>query len=140
MSYQQCYFGPHKSALLIIDMQNFSMSSALGEDNVPAVSRAEEVLLQQAIPAARKADIQIIWLNWGLDENDLESLPPAAIRVFGWDADCTYDDYGIFDHSISAEGTERMVQCGELPTGRCPGDDLGEIALSDEPRFKLAGF
>lgn len=122
---------PAKTALLIIDMQNFSMSSALGEADVAAISQAEEVLLQHAIPAAHKANIQIIWLNWGLDKSDLESLPPAASRVFGWDANCNYDDYGIFSPSLNADGIEEMIQCGELPTGKCPGDDLGEVVLPD---------
>lgn len=122
---------PAKTALLIIDMQNFSMSGALGEDDVPAVLQAQDVMLQYAIPAARKANLQIIWLNWGLDESDLETLTPAAIRVFGWMANCDSDDYGIFNSSISADGVEEMTRCGEVPTGRHPGAELGEVILSN---------
>lgn len=122
---------PVKTALLIIDMQNFSMSSALGEDDVPAVSQAQDVLLQYAIPAARKANVQIIWLNWGFDESDLETLTPAAMRVFGWTANCDSDDYDIFNSSLIAAGVEKMDRCGEVPTGRHPGVELGEVILPD---------
>jgi hypothetical protein len=99
-------------------MQNFSMSSALGEGDVPAVSQAQDVLLQYAIPAARKANVQIIWLNWGLDESDLETLTPATMRVFGWTANCDSDDHDIFNSSLIAAGVEKMDHCGEVPSGR----------------------
>lgn len=122
---------PAKTALLIIDMQNFSISSALGEDDIPSVLQAQDVLLQHAIPAARKANLQIIWLNWGLDDSDLETLPPAAMRVFGWMANCDSEDYGIFNSSLSAAGVEEMTRCGEVPTGRHLGAELGEVVLPD---------
>ena len=130
------FLDPAKTALLIIDMQNFSMSSALGEVDVPAVSQAQDMLLQYAIPAARKANIQVIWLNWGLDENDLETLTPVAMRVFGWMAKCDSDDYGIFNSSLSADGVEEVSRCGEVPTGRHPGADLGDVILPDGTKIQ----
>ena len=104
---------PAKTALLIIDMQNFSMSSALGE-SIPAALQAQEALLQYAIPAARTAKIQIIWLNWGLSESDLETLTPAAFRVFGWMASCKAEDYGIFDYPLGTDRSEERGQNGEF--------------------------
>ena len=65
-----------KTALLIIDVQNFTLSPALRKDLPPEILEAEEVILNYGIPAARKAGIQIIWLNWGLTDEDLRSLPP----------------------------------------------------------------
>lgn len=41
-------------------------------------------MLQHAIPAARRAGIRIIWLNWGLTDDDLQSMPPATFRAFGF--------------------------------------------------------
>ena len=72
---------PNRSALVIIDMQNFFLHPTL-RDHSTGLS-ASNKLLEVAIPAARKAGIQIIWLNWGLTEEDVDHLPPALKRIFG---------------------------------------------------------
>lgn len=71
-----------KTALMIIDMQNFSLHPALGREVVPSVEQAEATLVKVGLPAARRAKIQVVWLNWGLTEDDLENLSPAMLRVF----------------------------------------------------------
>lgn len=75
---------PAKSALLIIDLQNFTLSQALRTNLPPEMFEAEEVILKYGIPSARKAGIQVVWLNWGLNDEELKSLPPQQHRVFGW--------------------------------------------------------
>ncbi|OTA54811.1 isochorismatase family protein [Hypoxylon sp. EC38] len=122
---------PRKTALLIIDMQNYSMSSALGVSHVPAVFQAQDALLKYAIPAARKANIQIIWLNWGLTEKDLEVITPGSMRVFGWRANCEAVDYGVFPRSWTTNGGEKMIKCGECPKAKGPGMDLGKVVLTN---------
>ncbi|KAI1408045.1 Isochorismatase hydrolase [Hypoxylon sp. FL1857] len=112
-------------------MQNYSMSGALGVDYVPAVFQAQDALLKYAIPAARKANIQIIWLNWGLTEKDLETITPGSMRVFGWRANCEAADYGIFPRSRAADEAEGMVQCGECREPKGPGIDLGKVLFAD---------
>lgn len=94
---------PAKTALIIIDMQNLFLARPL----VPQYEGhdAEEVLLRLGIPAARKAGIQIIWLNWGLSEDDLKTAPPTVMRTFGFNND------------------------GTLRPGREVGVDLGQIKL-----------
>jgi nicotinamidase-related amidase len=76
---------PAKTALVIIDMQNFFLSEAFGRQR-GASHDASDALLKYAIPAARKAGIQIIWLNWGLTDDDVSSMPPAVKRAFGFEA------------------------------------------------------
>ncbi|KAF2086531.1 isochorismatase family protein [Saccharata proteae CBS 121410] len=76
---------PSKTALIIIDMQNFFLSEAFGRKRGAGHAAADK-LLKYAIPAARKASIQIIWLNWGLTQDDIESMPPAVKRAFGFEA------------------------------------------------------
>ncbi|KAF2259247.1 isochorismatase family protein [Lojkania enalia] len=120
---------PMKTALVIIDMHNYSMSCAPNVN--PAVFRAQDMLLKYAIPAARKAGIQIIWLNWGLTEEDLKTIPPGAMRVLGWEANCDAIDYGLSIRSLSPDGTSEMISCGEHPVFRGPGADLGEVMLED---------
>ncbi|WPH03112.1 Isochorismatase hydrolase [Acrodontium crateriforme] len=74
---------PSKSALIIIDMQNFFLSPAFGRPPGPG-HRAVDQLTQHAIPAARKAGVRIVWLNWGLSDQDLVALPPGVRRAFGF--------------------------------------------------------
>ena len=77
---------PHKSALVIVDMQNFFLSTYLGRPADGAGNKAAQRLLDTAIPAARRAGIRIIWLNWGLTDNDIEGMPPSTRRAFGFEA------------------------------------------------------
>lgn len=51
---------PPKTALVIIDMQNFFLSAALGRKQDSEGHKAEKALLEYGIPAARKAGIQVI--------------------------------------------------------------------------------
>ncbi|KAI3391879.1 hypothetical protein diail_6678, partial [Diaporthe ilicicola] len=73
---------PKKTALVIVDMQNFflGMSSTKGEGH-----KAEEALLSAGIPSARDAGIQVIHVTWGISDEDLAVLPPTIFRIFGWD-------------------------------------------------------
>lgn len=76
---------PAKSALVIIDMQNFFLSPALGRSIRSKGLKASQQLLKYAIPAARKAGIRVVWANWGLTDEDIEEMPPAAHRAFGFE-------------------------------------------------------
>ena len=77
---------PAKTALVIIDMQNFFLSIHLGRPADGAGNSAKMRLVDIAIPAARRAGIQIIWLNWGLTNKDLDLMPPSTLRAFGFEA------------------------------------------------------
>ena len=77
---------PRTTALVIIDMQNYFLSIYLDKPADSAGNKAAERLLETAIPAAREAGIQIIWLNWGLTESDIEKMPPGLLRGFGFEA------------------------------------------------------
>src|SRR5690349_9461617 len=69
-----------RAALAIIDMQNYFLHPAVRSHETGLA--ASEKLLEYAIPAARKAGIQIIWLNWGLTQEDLDQIPPALQLSF----------------------------------------------------------
>jgi nicotinamidase-related amidase len=122
---------PTKTALMIIDMQNFSMCCALKTDMASVLLQAQDTLLKYGIPAARTAKIQIIWLNWGLTERDMETMTPGAMRVFSWKANTEAVDYGISTRSTAAKGMEEFIRCGEIPRAIGLGADLGEIVLED---------
>lgn len=42
-------------------------------------------LVQYAVPAARKAGIRVLWVNWGLTEQEIEEMPPAVLAAFGFE-------------------------------------------------------
>jgi len=113
---------PAKTALVIIDMQNFFMSKAL-DNNVASYKQAEEILLSHGIPAARKAQIQIIWLTWGLTEKHLEEMDPGVLRTFGWHADQPKQP-----NLRPGEGRSNR---GEFRTGTPLGVELGDVTLEN---------
>lgn len=76
---------PAKSALVIIDMQNFFLSPAFGRKR-GAGHDACDKLVKYAIPAARKAGIRVVWVNWCLTRKDIEEMPAAVSRAFGFEA------------------------------------------------------
>ncbi|MCJ1244648.1 hypothetical protein MMC30_001847 [Trapelia coarctata] len=77
---------PALTALVIIDMQNFFLSTSLGRSADGAGNMAGQCLLRAGIPAARKAGIRIIWLNWGLTDEEIDDMPPSTRRAFGFEA------------------------------------------------------
>lgn len=85
--------GPVKTALVIIDMQNIGLNKALDPPSALPMYEAQDAILHFAIPAARKLGLQIIWLNWGLTEDDLVTILPSEIRVFAFDVKTEKLDY-----------------------------------------------
>lgn len=99
---------PNKTALVVIDFQNYFLSPLLGRPSPSAGLNAVDKLLEIAIPACRQAKIPVVWLGWGLDDKDLEDTPPTIFRGFGLDTN--------FDTTRNFGG---------------PGDDIGELVLED---------
>lgn len=128
---------PEKTALVIVDMQNFFLSTALGRPLGSKGLEAQSQLLKHALPAARKAKMQVVWLNWGLTEEDLKVLPPAEQRAFGFNTLAAAE----FDKQLSSlpTGNSQTLQ-GSLAShdlGKDPrmykglGRPLGSIRLDD---------
>ena len=88
---------PAKTALVIVDLQNYFLSPSLGRPTDAIGLRIVENLLEHAIPACRKAGIPIMWLNWGLTKQDLCEMPPTIIKGFAADNNFTGKkrDYGL---------------------------------------------
>lgn len=97
-----------KAALVIVDLQNYFLSPALGRPTDAGGLKAVEKLLSHAIPACRKAGIPILWLNWGLEERDIEEMPPAITHGF----------------SLGASFVNGKT-IGKL------GEEIGEVTLED---------
>jgi nicotinamidase-related amidase len=90
-------------------MQNFFLSEAFGRDQKGSGHAACKQLVNYAIPAARKAGIRVLWVNWGLTEEEVREMPPAVKRAFGFvsipeDADFKADDaFGLHEESVSVD-------------------------------------
>lgn len=110
---------PSKSALVIIDMQNFFLSPALGRPGQSKGLDAQTRLLEHAIPAARKAGIQVVWLNWGLSDGDLDTMPPAVHRAFG------FSSLPLTEFEKLYSGSS-MVSAGATTQGHLVGENLGK--------------
>lgn len=73
-----------RTAIIIVDMQNdFCHASGwlahIGVDVAPA--RAPIAPLQNLLPALRRHDVPVIWLNWG-NRSDRLNLSPATLHVY----------------------------------------------------------
>lgn len=99
---------PSKTALMVIDLQNYFLSPLLGRPHDAVGLKAVDQLLKTAIPACRKAEIPIVWLNWSLTEQDIEEMPPTIVKGFA--ADTNF-------------GGDRKI--GGL------GSDVGSVQLAD---------
>jgi nicotinamidase-related amidase len=126
---------PSKSALVIIDMQNFFLSSAFGRTKGAGHAACDQ-LIQHAIPAARKAGIRIIWLNWGLSEQDIKELPPAVKRAFGFfaipaDASFQSGDEAFGDHPSSVSVDRHGALSDKKTAYKGLGADCGTLQLDD---------
>ena len=142
----QVVLAPSKTALVIIDMQNFFLSTALGRAADGAGNLAAQRLLDTGIPAARKAGIQIIWLNWGLTDDEITQMPPSTRRAFGFEAALeeeasekglpALDPHGVnqtaAEHHLKDKGNSRADDLGKLNRiYKGLGSDIGPVKLED---------
>ena len=105
---------PQKTALVIVDMQNAWLSQPLRPRGPP--HDAEHVLLMQGIPAARKAAIRVVWLNWGFSQRDLATMSPTTERIF----------------AFNAHGQEQPQ--------RGIGQDMGQVVMEDGMTVEAGKF
>ncbi|OCB86083.1 Isochorismatase hydrolase [Sanghuangporus baumii] len=70
---------PKKSALVVVDMQNLFLHPDLRDH--PKGLKCVDPLLDM-IPPLRKAGVKIVWVNWGLTEHELQTIPPSLVRGF----------------------------------------------------------
>ncbi|KAJ3569767.1 hypothetical protein NP233_g4841 [Leucocoprinus birnbaumii] len=68
-----------KSALIVIDMQNFFLHPDLRK-HLKGVDCVQP--LMDVVPKMRAMDMKILWVNWGLTDFELKTIPPALVRGF----------------------------------------------------------
>ncbi|KAI9760066.1 MAG: hypothetical protein M4579_001899 [Chaenotheca gracillima] len=73
---------PSKTALVIVDMQNFFLNKRC-RDHPLGLACVEPTI--KVIEKCREEGVQVVWLNWGLTDEDLQTLPPSIQRGFSRD-------------------------------------------------------
>lgn len=107
---------PSKTALVIIDLQNYFLSPLIGRPHDVVDLKAVDQLLRHAIPACRKAEILIVWLNWSLTEQDIEEMPPTIIKGFA--ADVNFDGERKVGGLGSEVGSVKLADGSVVNEGR----------------------
>lgn len=81
---------PNRTAFLTVDMQNFFLHPSIAPDATLGRNAVKPTL--DMIQAFRQNGMKVLWVNWGIDDYDLRSLPPALLDGFADDhkADTTF--------------------------------------------------
>ncbi|PMD54009.1 Isochorismatase hydrolase [Hyaloscypha bicolor E] len=98
-----------RSALVIIDMQNFFLHPGLS----PKADAGRGVVSATVnmITGFRKAGVKVLWTNWGLDNYDLITMPPAFLDGFSNNHSSTTtfgSDMGIVPGTNISAGAKLM--------------------------------
>jgi nicotinamidase-related amidase len=70
---------------VVVDLQNYFFLPCLGRPSDAVGMKVVDELLKHAIPACQKAGIQIVWLSWGLTQQDIDEMPPTIVKGFAAD-------------------------------------------------------
>ncbi|GAO51035.1 Isochorismatase hydrolase [Saitoella complicata NRRL Y-17804] len=108
---QNLRIAPTRTALVVIDMQNFFISEKLerGRGGLDLIDP-----IKASCSALREAGGTVVWVNWGIPEN-LDGVPPSTLRIFSTGA-----------HLPDAPKAAAFLGFGqELP------NDLGPLLVKD---------
>lgn len=109
---------PSKTALVVIDMQNYFLSPLLDRPPHSLGLKLVERLVEEIIPACRKVGIPVVWLGWGLKEQDLDNIPPSIARGYAFPLDENFTKprhLGSVGHDI---GQLKLEDGGVIEAGR----------------------
>lgn len=97
---------PSRSVLCIIDMQNFFLHPELSPG--AKLGRAAVQPTVNMINAFRKHNMTVTWVNWGLTNYDLLTMPPALMDGFS-DNDYANSTFGSDMGTLEGNGTSTAV-------------------------------
>ncbi|PSR94539.1 Isochorismatase-like protein [Coniella lustricola] len=113
---------PAATALVVIDMQNFFLHPSCRAH--PTGLEAVEPLLK-TIAHCRRTGVQVIWLNWGLTEDDLAKMPAGVLRGFAKAVIAAGDASG--NEANKNEEEEKVIQSLPAVVAKSGlGVDLGD--------------
>lgn len=106
---------PARSAIIIVDMQNFFVHPTI-QSHEPGLAASKQ-LFDYVLPAARKTHMQVIWLNWGLTQDDIDQAPPSMKAAFS--SGKLDRSQSTSSRNICYKGFGEPLGEIELPDGRC---------------------
>jgi nicotinamidase-related amidase len=116
-------------------MQNLFLPSAIGRER-GAGHAAEQALLGKCIPAARKANIRVLWLTWGISDEGLRTVPPMFYRNFGFTFDAeagnSLQEWRLTNGGIGKSVGRVTLEDGTLIEG-------GRLLMKDQWNTELHG-
>lgn len=120
-------------------MQNFFLSPALGHSPDSPGHLACRQLVEHAIPAARKAGVRVVWVNWGLSDEEVRDMPAGVKRAFGFHsipADAAHDMDAVVAGG-AVQGSVGVSKHGSVREGakaayKGIGADMGPITLEND--------
>ncbi|KIW93621.1 uncharacterized protein Z519_06226 [Cladophialophora bantiana CBS 173.52] len=101
---------PNRTGLVIIDMQNFFLHPDLSPKAVNGRAAVEPTV--NMINGFRKHGMKVLWVNWGLTEYDLLTIPPAFKSGFSGGSDLANETFGSDMGTIKENGT--TIEVGRL--------------------------
>ncbi|GJC84979.1 peroxyureidoacrylate/ureidoacrylate amidohydrolase RutB [Colletotrichum liriopes] len=104
---------PRSTALVVIDMQNYFLHPRC-RDHPAGLAAAEKT--ESVIEKCRELGVQVIWLNWGLTDDDLAAMPASVQR-------------GFSRSLIHGEPDDKVVRLG---LGADLGDGQGRCLVAGE--------
>ncbi|KAJ4408923.1 hypothetical protein N0V82_009578 [Gnomoniopsis sp. IMI 355080] len=123
---------PSRAVLAIVDMQNYFLHPALS----PAATqgRAAVTPTVNMINALRGAGIKIAWVNWGLTNYDLLTIPPAFKSGFSTNGSDMADQSFGSDMGVVVEQNGSTIQVGrKLMRGAWNAEPWGVLGtMKDE--------
>ncbi|KAJ2890593.1 hypothetical protein MKZ38_001648 [Zalerion maritima] len=126
---------PQKSALVVIDLQNYFLSPSLGRPKTSKGMNVVEKLVEEVIPACREAGIPIVWLGWGLTDQDIHEMPPAIVNGFATDTNFVDPESPGFA-GLGADLGAVEVEVTN-PAGTGPVREAGRILMRGEWNTKF---
>ena len=106
---KQALIEPNRTAMIIVDMQNFFLHPHLS----PQATRGRQAVQPtlNLIDAFRENGMKVLWVQWGIDNFDLVTMPPSFLESFSDDGTmatsfCT--DMGSFK-----DGNGTVIEMGK---------------------------
>ena len=128
-SKEHIIISPNQTALVVVDMQNFFLSAALGAAPHSPGNAAKDVLLKSAIPATRRAGMRIMWMNWGLTDEDVKTAPPSVVKGFDFDREPRRIVGGNEDHLRRSSDEHPRVLIDDKEITRIPKADRYVVSM-----------
>ncbi|KAL2877670.1 hypothetical protein SGCOL_007008 [Colletotrichum sp. CLE4] len=113
---------PHSTALVIVDMQNYFLHPSC-RDHPAGLAAVEQT--KKVVEKCRELGIQVIWLNWGLTDDDLARMPASVQRGFS-------RSLVLGDEGKSSSPGDKGHTLARLGLGADLGDGRGRCLVAGE--------